>query len=165
MRKALGVLVVGLAILAAGSAWLHAQANGSALQGAWQVQGVSFAKPPAVPLNKPVGVIVFSGRYYATAGADASRSDFPQGVTADKATADQLRATWGSVVSEGGTFAVTGNVLKFTRSVAKGPANMAPNNFTEQTITLNGDSLVLVQVRNQAGPIANPATIRLTRAK
>jgi hypothetical protein len=163
MRRTLGVAVIGVAVIASAYSWVFAQA--SALQGAWTVQNVTFAKPPTPPLNKPVGLILFSGRHYATAGADAARPDFPQGVGADKATADQLRATWGSVVSEAGTFAVSGNTLKLTRMVAKGPAAMAANNVAEDTFTLNGDTLVLTQVRNQAGPLANPATIRLTRAK
>jgi len=55
--------------------------------------------------------------------------------------------------------------MKFTRTVAKCPAAMASGKFVDQTFTLNGDTLVLTQVRNQAGPIANPATVRLTRAK
>jgi hypothetical protein len=165
MRRTVGLVGVGVAIVIGMAAWANAQSKPSPLEGAWQVQSVSFAKPPAVPLVKPVGLIVFSGRHYATSGADASRPDFPQGVTVDKATADQLRATWGSVVTEAGTFAVTGNTLKFTRMVAKGPAAMAPNNFVEQTFSVNGDALVLSQTRNQAGPIANPATVRLTRAK
>jgi hypothetical protein len=165
MLRTVGVVVVGLTIIIAASVWLHAQSGASALQGAWAVQSVSFPKPPVPPLNKPVGLILFFGRHYAVAGADSSRPDFPQGVGADKATADQLRATWGSVVTEAGTFAVTGNTLKFTRMVSKGPAAMAPGNFIEQTFTVNGDTLVLTQVRNQAGPLANPATVRLTRAK
>jgi hypothetical protein len=101
----------------------------------------------------------------SVAAADAARPDFPQGVTPDKATADQLRATWGSVVSEAGTFTVTGNTIRYTRMVAKGPGAMAPNNFIEQTFTLTGDTLVVTQTRSQAGPIANPATVRLARAK
>jgi hypothetical protein len=165
MLKTLNVVVVGVAVVIAASPWLHAQSGAAALQGAWTVQSVSFPKPPVPPLNKPVGLIVFSGRHYAFSGADSSRPDLPQGVTADKATADQLRATWGSVVTEAGTFNVTGNTLKFTRMVSKGPAAMAPGNFVEETFTLNGDTLVVTQVRNQAGPIANPPTIRLTRAK
>jgi hypothetical protein len=194
MRRTVGVVAVSIAIsigmlVTAGAAtWVSAQSGGtartppggaprplpaeidrssgaSALQGAWTVQNVSFAKPPVPPLNKPVGVILFSGNHYALAGADAARSDFPPGVTPDKATADQLRATWGSVVSEGGTFTVNGDTLRFSRTVAKGPAAMAANNFSEQTFTLNGDTLTLIQTRNQGGPVANPATIRLTRAK
>src|SRR5262245_20340687 len=189
MRQRTFALMMSALVLAAVAAapWVYAQSGGatrtppgaprplppdidrssgaSALQGAWDVQSVSFAKPPAVWVNKPVGLIVFSGRHYAISGADASRPDFPQGVTPDKATADQLRGVWNSVVTEAGTFTVTGNTIKYVRMVAKGPAAMAANNFIEQTFTLNGDTLVVTQTRNQAGPIGNPATIRLTRAR
>lgn len=165
MRNVLGLVVLGVAIVVSGYSWVSAQSSASALQGAWTIQSVSFPKPPVPPINKPVGLVVFSGRHYAVSGVDASRPAFPQGVDAEKATADQLRATWGPVVTEAGTFTVTGNTMRYTRIVAKGPAAMAPNNFLEETFTLNGDSLVVTQTRNQAGPIANPPTIRLARAK
>jgi hypothetical protein len=35
---------------------------------------------------------------------------------------------------------------------------MAPNNFTEVTFTTQRGHLVVTQTKNQAGPIANPAT-------
>ena len=165
MRRTLGLTVLCVVVL--GTWWLQlsAQSGAAGLQGAWQVQSVSFPKPPIPPINKPVGLVVFSGTHYVVSGADASRADFPKGITPDKASAEQLRATWGSVVTEGGTFTVNGNTIRCIRSVSKGPAAMAPNNFIEETYTLSGDNLVLVQTKNQAGPIANPPTIRLTRAK
>ncbi len=165
MRRRLALVVFVLAAIFGAVSWTSAQSAASALEGAWAVQNVSFPKPVNPPLNKPVGLIIFSGRHYAVSGTDASRAGFPQGVTPENATADQIRATWGPVVTEAGTFTVTGNTIKFTRIVAKGPAAMAPGNFIEQTFTINGDNLVLTQTRNQAGPIANPATVRLTRAK
>jgi hypothetical protein len=165
MRQRFSLGALGVALIVGGYTWLFAQSNASGLQGAWVIQSVSFAKPPTPPLNKPVGIFVFVGNHYAFSGADASRPDFPKGVTPDKATAEQLRATWGSVVTEGGSFTVAGNTIRYSRLVAKGPANMAPNNFTEVTFTLSGDNLVVTQTKNQAGPIANPATVRLTRAK
>jgi hypothetical protein len=166
MRRTLGLVVLAIAtVVVAYSSWISAQSTASALQGAWTIQSVSFPKPSPNPVNKPVGLIVFSGRHYAVVGVDAARPDLPQGVTPDKATADQLRATWGPVVTEAGTFAVTGDTIRYTRMVAKGPPAMAAGNFIEQTFMLSGDSLVVTQTKNQVGPIANPATIRLTRAK
>jgi hypothetical protein len=164
MRRAFGLVVLGVGVVS-GYSWLSAQSNASALQGAWQVQGVTAPQPFNPPLNKPVGLILFSGRHYAQVGVGNSvRTDLPQG-GAEKATADQLRAVWGPVVADAGTFAVTGNTIKMTRVAAKGPAAMASGNFLEATFTINGDNLAITQVRNQAGPIANPTTVRLTRAK
>lgn len=164
MRRTLALVVVGLAMLLGASSWLTAQSGASALQGAWTVQEVTFAKPTPDQPKKPTGLVVFSGRHYAVSGVDSARPDFPQGGAA-KATADQLRATWGPVVTEAGTFEVTGNTIRLTRLAAKGPAAMAPGNFLEQSFMLKGDTLVLTQVRNQNGPMENPLTVRLTRAK
>jgi len=57
------------------------------------------------------------------------------------------------------------NTIKLTASVAKGTAAMAPGNFAEGTFTVSGDNLTVTQVRNQAGPIANPVTVHAVRAK
>jgi hypothetical protein len=163
MRNTLA-LVVCFATVVGALALANAQSNASPLEGAWAVQEVTAPKPgPNLP-KKPTGLIVFSGRHYAASGTDSPRPELPQG-GADKATADELRATWGPVVTEAGTFTVMGNMIRLTRVAAKAPAAMAPGNFLEQSFMLKGDALVLTQVRNQNGPIENPITVRLTRAK
>ena len=112
-----------------------------------------------------MGLIQFSGRNYSIVFVSNSvRPDFPEGGAA-KATADQLNTIWGPLTANAGTFTVNGNTIRQTRLVAKNPAVMAAGNFQETTFTLNGDTLVLTDVRNNAGPIANPTTIRLTRVK
>ena len=161
-RRTLGLLVAMFFVFSA-STWLAAQSGPAGLQGAWTIQDVSSPKPPAVPRNKPTGLIQFSGRHYsAVANNDSARPPLPEGGAA-KATADQLRATWGPLVVGAGTFTVTGNTLRTTDLVAKGPA--AQGNFAEWSFMLNGDNLVMTQVKNQNGPYANPVTLRLTRAK
>ena len=165
MRKALGILVIGLATVVAASVWLHAQSGASALQGAWTVQSVTSPQPPVNQRNNPKGLMVISGNHYAEVGVgDTMRPSFPDGGAA-KATADQLRAVWGPVIADAGTFTVTGNTIKLTALVAKGTAGMAPGNFVEGTFTISSDTLTVTQVRNQAGPIANPVTVRSVRAK
>ena len=84
---------------------------------------------------------------------------------ANKATADQLRAAWGPLVADAGTFTVSGNTMKWTRLVAKNAPQIASGNYIEWTYTLSGDSLVITRTQDQAGPLANPATVRMTRAK
>ena len=164
MRNTLA-LVVGLAILVGCLKLANAQSNASQLEGAWAVQEVTAPKPiQPNPPKKPTGLVVFSGRHYALSATDVTRPDFAEGGP-PKATADQLRATWGPVQSEAGTFTVTGNTIRFTRVVAKGPAAMASGNFVERSFMLKGDTLVVTDVRNQNGPIENPITVRLTRAK
>lgn len=161
-RRALG-LVVGFVLVASTFTWVAAQSGPPGLQGAWTIQDVSSPKPADPPRNKPTGLVQFSGRHFSlVANNDATRPPLPDGGAA-KATADQLRATWGPLVANGGTFTVTGNTIRLTNVVAKGPA--AQGNFAEWSFTLNGDSLAMTQVRNQNGPLQNPVTLKLTRAK
>jgi hypothetical protein len=164
MRRTLALVVVGLAILLGASPWLTAQSGASALQGAWTVQEVTFPKPTPNAMKKPTGLMLFSGRHFATAAVDAARPAFPEGGAA-KATAEQLRATWGPIESEAGTFTVTGDTIRFTRLAAMGPASMAPGNFVDCSFMVKGDTLAVTAVRSQNGPIENPVTVRLTRAK
>jgi hypothetical protein len=42
---------------------------------------------------------------------------------------------------------------------------MRQGNFVERSFMLKGDTLVVTDVRNQNGPVENPVTVRLTRAK
>lgn len=70
---------------------------------------VTSPKPPAAPVNKPSGLILFSGSHFSiVVNNDAARPTLPEGGAA-KATAEQLRATWGPLVVNVGTFTVTGN--------------------------------------------------------
>ena len=163
--RTLGLFGASLAIVIGAAGWVNAQSKPSPVEGAWTLQQITFAKPPADPPNKPTGLMLFVGNHYSNQFvADSSRPNFSQDGPA-KATADQLRAIWGPLTSNGGTFTVFGNTIRFVATVAKNPAVMTAGNWFENTFTLNGDTLVLTQTRNNAGPVANPATARLTRAK
>jgi|KBSMisStandDraft_5_1062788.scaffolds.fasta_scaffold145506_3 hypothetical protein len=153
------------AVIVAAAGWLNAQSKPSPLEGAWSVQSISFAKPPAEAPNKPTGLFLFVGNHYSGQILNNStRPDFGQG-GGDKATADQFRAVWGPFASNGGTFTISGSTIRFVRTIAKNPGVMAAGNWAENTFTLNGDTLVLTTTRNNTGPVANPQTLRLTRAK
>ena len=163
--RTLALLGTSLAIAVGVAGWVNAQSKPSPLEGAWTIQQITFAKPPANPPNKPTGLFLFVGNHYSTQIVnDSSRPNFGEGGAA-KATAAQLLAIWGPLTSNGGTFTVSGNTLHYVVTVAKNPAVMAAGNWAESTFTLNGDTLVLTSTRNNTGPVANPQTIRLTRAK
>ena len=163
MRRTVRLVGVSVAIVGLAT-WVNAQAKSSPVEGAWSIQSISFAKPPADPPNNPTGFILFVGNHYSTQYVtNSSRPNFSQGEA--KATADELRAIWGGVTSNGGTFTVSGNTIRFVAIVAKNPNLMAAGAWGESTFTLNGDTLVLTTTRNNNGPEANPQTLRLTRAK
>jgi hypothetical protein len=163
MRSVL-IVLIGIVLVGGRFAGVSAQSDGSVLEGAWSLQQITNAKPVDNPLKKPVGLILFSGKHYSMVWADAARPDFGQTGVAG-ATADQLRATWGPVTANSGTFTVTGNTIRLVRTAAKQPNVMAAGNFQELTFTRNGDSLTLTTVRGNNGPAANPQTLRLTRAR
>ena len=163
-ERTLGLLAVSFGILGVAT-WVNAQSKSSPLEGAWMVQQITYAKPPANPVNKPTGLVQFVGNHYSLQVLNnGGRPDFGPGGQ-DTATADQLRATWGPFASNAGTFTVTGNTIRYTRLIAKNPAVMAPGNWSEDTFMVNGDTLVLTATRNNNGPVENPQTTRLTRAK
>ena len=165
MRRTVILVGVSVAIVVGMATWVNGQSKPSPLEGAWSIQQVTFAKPPANPVNKPTGLILFVGNHYSIQIVnDSARPGFSEGGAA-KATADQLRAIWGPLTSNGGTFTVSGNTIRYTPTVAKNPAVMAAGSWGEDTFTLNGDTLVLTDARTNTGPVANPSTTRLTRAK
>lgn len=64
-RRGLAVLVVVVAVFAGASAWVRAQSGRAAVEGAWVLQDYSYAKPSPVRLNKPTGMLLFTGNHYA----------------------------------------------------------------------------------------------------
>jgi hypothetical protein len=124
---------------------------------------VTSPQAPDIPRNKPTGLVLFSGTHYSLlASTVADRPGLPDG-SAAKATVEQLRATLGPLMANSGTFTVTDNTIRQVVVIAKYPA--ATNNWVEWSFTLNGDSLVMTQVRGKNGPVQNPLTLRLARAK
>jgi hypothetical protein len=166
MRRTFGLIVIGVALIVGASAWVAAQSGTSQLEGAWAVQEITSAKPPAFPPNKPIGLVAFTGRHYSLVVlVNSARPNFGEGGAA-KATADQIRAVWGAAfAANAGTFTVSGNTIRYTAMVAKNPNVMAQGNFSEDTFTLKGDTLILTDVRTNNGPTENPQTTRLTRVK
>jgi hypothetical protein len=81
------------------------------------------------------------------------------------ATADELRAAWGPLFSEAGSYEITGSVITMRPVVAKNPDAMARGAFTTHTFRLQGDTLWVTAQRNQNGPVSNPATAKLVRVE
>ena len=108
---------------------------------------------------------VITAKHYSRAEV---QSEGPRPVLADvaKATADELRAVWGPVVAEAGTYELTpGGLVTFRPIVSKNPAVMGPGVFITYSYQLDGDTLSLTQQRNQNGPFANPFTLKLVRVE
>ena len=76
-----------------------------------------------------------------------------------KATADQLRATWGPFVGEAGAYEITGNMITLRPLVAKNPA--AEGSSIVYSYKLEGDALEVSFVSDRNGAVPYPETIKL----
>jgi len=157
--------VLGVALVA-GSAAVIGQSKPASIQGVWQTVEVTIAgsNPRTITIAEPRGpyLTIITAKHYSRTEV---QSEGPRPIIADvaKATADELRATWGPLVAEAGTYEVSGNVVTMHPMASKNPAATAPGAFIVYTYKLEGDTLWLVQQRNQAGPYPNPATFKSVR--
>ena len=156
------VTLVGSIALAKGD--VAAQAR-TPLQGVWQVTefNITGPTPRTIALPEPrANLVIFTARHYSRVEVQ-TEAKRPVLADASKATADELRATWGPFVGEAGTYEVAGNIVTMRPIASKNPAIMGPGVFLSYTFTINGNTLTLTQDRNQTGPFPNPFTIKATR--
>jgi hypothetical protein len=142
-------------------------ATSPSIQGAWQAVELTFPRPTprtiVVPEPRP-NLMVITLKYYSRVQVEAAGPRTPIADVA-KATADELRATWGPLGAEAGTYEVTGNLITMRPIAAKNPAAMAPGAFTTWSYWLDGNTLWVTADRNQNGPIADPVTVKLVRVE
>ena len=139
----------------------------SGLQGVWQIAefNITGPSPRTITLPEPrANLVIFTARHYSRVEV---QSEVPRPLLPDaaKATADELRATWGPFVAEAGTYEVTGGSVTMRPIASKNPAVMGGNVFIRYTFTVAGNSLTLTQDRNQNGPFPNPFTIKAVRVE
>ena len=127
----------------------------SPLQGAWQVVDVG-GQPMA-------GLYIYTATHYSMMWA---ASDRPQIDDTSKATADELRAMWGPLAGNAGTYDVSSNLVTIHPVVAKIPIVMAPGANEVYAFKIDGDILSLTQQRNSRGVLVqNGTTTRLRRVE
>lgn len=140
------------------------RSNSAAIQGVWKTVEVRVGEPAAQTFtNIQPNLTILTGNHYARVEVHA---DSPRPLIADiaTATADELRATWGTFVAEAGSYELSGtNEMTMRPIVAKNPAAMASGAFVTYTYKLEGDTLWVTFEKNQDGPISNPTTIKLVR--
>ena len=137
------------------------------LQGVWRVVEATITGPGArtISFAEQSNLTTITARHYSRVEIQANG---PRPILKDvaKASADELRAVWGPVVAEAGTYEVTADNLVTMRPIAsKNPAVMGPGVFITYAFKLDGDTLVLTQQRNQNGPFANPFALKLVRVE
>jgi hypothetical protein len=144
-----------------------AQSPSRSIQGVWHVVEATITGPAArtIAFAERPNVTIITVKHYSRVEVQA---DAPRPILADvsKATADELRAAWGSFVGEAGTYEVTADGLVTMHPIAsKNPAVMGPGVFITYSYKLDGNTLSLTQQRNQNGPFPNPFTLKLVRVE
>jgi len=136
------------------------------IEGVWRTSAVTITGPGARTIDQvPPNLAIITAKHYSRVEihADGTRPSLPD---ASKASADELRQTWGPVVAEAGSYDTSGgNVLTMRPVVAKNPAGMEPGVFTTYSYRLAGDTLWLTMKSTQRGAVPNPPTIKLTRVE
>jgi len=164
--KTIFALLFGVFLVTSHAAVVDQSKSGS-LPGVWQTVEIAIAgsNPRTITIAEPRPyVTIITARYYSRTEV---QSETPRPIIADiaKATADELRATWGPFVGEAGTYDVSGNVVTMHPMASKNPAAMASGAFIVYTYKLDGNALWLIQQRNQSGPYPNPAAFKLVRVE
>jgi hypothetical protein len=160
-------LLAALSVALVTSQETTAQSARASIQGVWRILDATIPGPAARTISfadRP-NLTIITTKHYSRVEVQA---DGPRPILTDvaKATADELRAAWGPLVAECGTYEITPDNLVTMRPIAsKNPAIMGPGVFITYSYKLEGDTLSLTQQRNQNGPFANPFTLRLTRVE
>ena len=134
-----------------------------AVEGVWRTVEIAFPGPNGRTMtNLQANLSVFAAKHYSRTVIESAG---PRPILADpsKATADELRATWGPFSGEAGTYDVTGDVITMRPLVAKNPAVMVEGTYTAYAFKLVGDTMWMTAQRTERGPMPNAPTIKAVR--
>jgi hypothetical protein len=136
------------------AAFSTAIAADSPLVGAWQLDPAQSGQ---------VALYLFTPTRYSMMLASTGRPDIAD---MSKATADELRAVWGPLLANTGTYEVSGDLITIHPLVAKIPVVMKPGANEVYRFRIEGKTLTLRQVRNARGVAVDSApTFQFVRAE
>jgi hypothetical protein len=166
--KRRSLIVIGAA-LGAGLAAISVigQPRPAPLAGVWRaVEVTSVGADRSTNQSPQPRLYIFTAKHYSQIGVlgQGPRPDLPTGGVA-AATADQLRASWGPFMANGGTYEVQGSDLITRPMVAKIPAFVTPEYASTAGFKLDGDTLTITTKATTAGPNPNPPVTKLARVE
>jgi len=163
--KKLSFVAIAVALLTGPG--VAAQSKPASNQGVWHVVEATITGPAARTISfadRP-NLTIITAKHYSRVEVQA---DGPRPVVPDvaKASADELRAAWGPLVAEAGTYELASGGLITMRPIAsKNPAVMGPGVYITYAYKLEGDTLWLTQQRNQNGPFPAPFSFKAIRVE
>jgi hypothetical protein len=136
------------------TAFNTAFAADSPLLGAWQLDPGQSGQ---------TALYLFTPTHYSMLLVATDRPDITD---LSKATADELRASWGPLLANAGTYEASGNLITIHHLVAKIPVVMKPGVNEVYRFRIEGKTLTLRQVRNARGVAVDSApTFRFVRVE
>jgi hypothetical protein len=145
------MVIVGLILLA--GAFVTASAADTPLVGAWQLDSEQSSR---------VALYLFTPTRYSMVLAATNRPDIAD---TSKATADELRALWGPLVANAGTYEISGDLITIHPLVAKIPVVMKPGANEVYQFRIEGKTLTLRQVRNARSVVVDSAAFKFVRVE
>ena len=152
------LFLVALA-LTAGIAFGQARAP---LAGVWQVVERSTSGPKGATNSNPQpGLFLFTEKYYSIVydHSDKPRPDVDFSTASD---AEKV-AVLTPMQAQSGTYEISGTTLTLHPVVVTIPRYLHAPYYPKYSFRLEGRTLVLSQIQNPNGPVANPVTTKLTR--
>jgi len=126
----------------------------SPLVGVWQLDSGPSAQ---------AGLYMFTPAHYSMVLATSDRADVAD---TNKATADELRAIWGPLLANAGSYDISGDLLTIRPTVAKFPVVMKAGANEVYRFHIEGKTLTLQQVRNARGvTVAQAAILKFIRVE
>lgn len=126
----------------------------SPLVGAWQLDSEQAGQ---------TGLYLFTPTRYSMVLAATNRPDIAD---TGKATADELRATFGPLLANAGTYDISGDLITIHPLVAKIPVVMKAGANEVYQFRIQGKALTLRQVRNARGVTVDSArTLKFVRVE
>jgi hypothetical protein len=164
--KRILVLLAAVVLVTSGQS-IAGQSKSGSIQGVWQTVELNITGPTprTITIPQPAPLFsIFTAKHYSRTEI---QGETPRPLLPDaaKATADELRAVWGPVVAEAGTYEVSGTTLTVHPLASKSPAAMASGAFIVYSYKIDGNTLTITQVRNQSGPFPNPFSAKLVRVE
>ncbi len=135
------------------------------VRGVWRVVEATRSGPNAGTISSPQpSLYIFTASHYSMVSVNG-REPRPSPDTTT-ATADELRAVWGTnFTANAGTYELAAGTLTTRPLVAKNPMVMRPGNALTFSCKIEGDTLWLTSKTGPQGPIENPPTLKLTRVE
>jgi len=117
-------------------------------------------------LKRIPGLLILTARHYSRT-TDTAVGPRPTAAyaTPDRPTVAELQARWGPFQANAGAYELSGNTLTLRILVSKDPASQRDGTFARLTVALDGNTLSLTPVENDAGRIVAGVTTRYVRVE